>query len=97
MLNLSIAGRDPAKDDDTETIALLAEIHRQLSDLLHTMPNRTTPEVTRLGLVGALRQILQDEMQGLFDEVLVANSAGSRGRIKSHSIRCLGGALFCLT
>ena len=69
MLNLSIARGDPAKDD-SETIALLAEIHRQLSDLLHTMPGRTTPEVTRLGLLGALRQILQEEMHDLFDEVV---------------------------
>ena len=69
MLNLSIARRDPVKDD-SETIALLAEIHRQLSDLLHAMPDRTTPEVTRLGLVGALRQILQEEMHDLFDEVV---------------------------
>jgi signal transduction histidine kinase len=69
MLNLSIARGDPAKDD-SETIALLAEIHHQLSDLLHAMPGRTTPEVSRLGLLGALRQILQEEMDNLFDEVV---------------------------
>jgi signal transduction histidine kinase len=68
MLNLSTASLDPAKDD-SETIALLAEIHRRLSDLLHTMPDRTASDVGRLGFLGALRQTLQGEMRGLFDEV----------------------------
>jgi signal transduction histidine kinase len=52
-----------------EVAALLTETHRQIADLLHDMPATTAPEVTRWGLVGALRQIVGEELGRAFDEV----------------------------
>jgi signal transduction histidine kinase len=68
ILNLTA---DSGKQDKTRlnSIDLLAEIHRQLSDLLRMMPTVTTPEVARLGLLGAIRRTIEQEMQDSFDEV----------------------------
>jgi signal transduction histidine kinase len=58
---------------DPETIAsavkLLGEIHHQIANLLHAMPVTTTREVARLGLVGALRQVIETELAAAFDSV----------------------------
>jgi len=56
----------PGGDDPIE---LLAQVHRQVSDLLREMPPATAPEVARLGLAGALRQVLDQELKDAFDEV----------------------------
>jgi signal transduction histidine kinase len=62
MLNLSSgAGSDP--------IAILAEIHRELADLLRDMPSAGAPQVERLGLIGAVRGLLDDELRDAFDQV----------------------------
>jgi signal transduction histidine kinase len=52
-----------------DAITTLADIHRQLSDLLHEMPTFTAPEVARLGPVGALRRAIADELGSAFDQV----------------------------
>ncbi len=52
-----------------DTIQSLAEVHRQLSNLLHHMPKATAPEVGYLGLFGALAQVLDGEMKNAFDQV----------------------------
>jgi signal transduction histidine kinase len=54
---------------NAEAITLLAEVHRQISDLLREMPPATTPEVARLGLIGALRRMVDDELRQDFDAV----------------------------
>ncbi len=64
MLGLS------AGEPTSEVMSLLAETHRQLSDLLHEMPTRPAPEVARLGLVGALQQELAVELPDSFDDVI---------------------------
>ncbi len=53
----------------SEPLALLSDIHHQLSDLLRELPPATPPEVTRLGLVGALQEVAQGELKHAFDEV----------------------------
>jgi signal transduction histidine kinase len=53
----------------SESIALLEEIHYQLSDLLRATPATGAAEVRRLGLMGALRHTIEVNMQGWFDEV----------------------------
>jgi signal transduction histidine kinase len=58
--------REPIHAD---AIPLLAEVHRQISDLLREMPPVTTPEVARLGLIGALRRMVDDELRQAFDAV----------------------------
>jgi signal transduction histidine kinase len=52
-----------------EAVALLGDIHRQIANLLHAMPAMTAPEVARLGLIGALRQTVANELGSDFDAV----------------------------
>lgn len=53
----------------SEAITTLTGAHRQISDLLHEMPTTAAPEVTRLGLVEALKRAIDDELGHAFDEV----------------------------
>ncbi|MEO8224885.1 MAG: ATP-binding protein, partial [Gammaproteobacteria bacterium] len=64
MLQLSATPRTPPG-----TLTLLADVHRQISDLLHAMPPTTAPTVARLGLVGALQRAVDDELGSAFDGV----------------------------
>jgi signal transduction histidine kinase len=54
---------------NAEAVTLLSEVHRQISDRLREMPPATTPEVARIGLIGALRRMVDDEMRQAFDAV----------------------------
>ncbi len=56
-------------DAAAETMAALADAHRLISDLLRDMPPATAPQLARLGLSGALRQTIETELRGAFDEV----------------------------
>ncbi|MBN1814233.1 MAG: hypothetical protein JXA14_20510, partial [Anaerolineae bacterium] len=56
-------------DEEAETVKALADAHRQIADLLHEMPTATAPEVARLGLIGALRQAVDEEFGRAFDSV----------------------------
>lgn len=47
----------------------LADVHREIANLLHAMPPATAPEVVRLGLIGALRQSIDGEFGDAFDGV----------------------------
>jgi signal transduction histidine kinase len=69
MLNLS-AMVDSQHSRGSETVNLLGEVHRQLADLLRTAPAMTVPTAVRLGLVGALRQIVDEELRESFDEAV---------------------------
>jgi hypothetical protein len=53
----------------SEAIDLLADVHRQIANLLHAMPPAAPPEVTRLGLLGALRQAVDGDLGSAFDGV----------------------------
>lgn len=55
--------------DEAEVMALLTETHQDVANLLYAMPMLTTPEVTQLGLVGALRHALNGELKNAFDTV----------------------------
>jgi signal transduction histidine kinase len=55
--------------DASQTLDMLEQLHRQIADLLHDLPAATSPEVIRLGLVGALEQVLEGELKGAFDQV----------------------------
>jgi signal transduction histidine kinase len=46
----------------------LTEAHRQISNLLRELPS-ASPAVARLGLIGALEQVITDEMPNTFDEI----------------------------
>jgi signal transduction histidine kinase len=79
LLTSSTDSHEPAREEITN---LLSEAHHRLSDLLHELPMPQTPELTRLGLVAALRQFIQREMQHNFDPVIwqVAPGAEEQGQ-----------------
>jgi len=68
MLLLS-GGTAARSDQQAEAVGLLGEAHRQISNLLRDLPAAIPPELTRLGLIGALRWVVENEMKGAFDEV----------------------------
>ena len=63
---LLVSAASPA----AEAAPLLTEAHHQIAELLRELPSASAPEVTRLGLFGALRQTVADEWGGAFDEVI---------------------------
>jgi signal transduction histidine kinase len=58
-------GNCPARD----AVALLGEVHRDIANLLRELPSAAAPDVARLGLIGALRQLVDGELAGAFDAV----------------------------
>jgi len=67
ILALSEGKSTPQAAD--QTIHALGELHRQISDLLRELPAAPAPDVARLGLIGALRKLVDDELKGAFDQV----------------------------
>lgn len=63
VLELSAAGKDQ------ETIGQITDIHREISDLLRTMPAPVVQAVERSGVMGALRSSINGEFRGAFDRV----------------------------
>jgi signal transduction histidine kinase len=68
---LLLLSSDTVKVNSThsEAIQLLADAHRQISDLLREIPKTTLPTLTRLGLIGALQRVVSEELAGAFDDV----------------------------
>ncbi len=56
-------------DATTEAIALLSDTHRQIANLLHALPTTAAPEIARLGLIGALRRVVEGELRDAFDHI----------------------------
>jgi signal transduction histidine kinase len=54
-------------DAQSEAVSLLAAAHRQISNLLHDMPATAASDVTRLGLLGALKRAVDNEFAADFD------------------------------
>ena len=52
-----------------QSLAELADIHRQISALLRDLPRPAPPGLHRLGLIEALKRALADEFSGSFDSV----------------------------
>jgi signal transduction histidine kinase len=52
-----------------DAVAPLADAHRQLATLLREMPADPAPDLARLGLAGALRQVIEHELEGAFTQV----------------------------
>lgn len=53
----------------SEAIEMLADTHSQISNLLREMPTTTLPEISKLGLIGALRKVVTEEFGLAFEEV----------------------------
>jgi signal transduction histidine kinase len=69
ILELS-GGQSAINDDASNTIKELSEVHRQITDLLQEMPAAIAPEVERLGLLGAVRRVVDGELGTSFDDVI---------------------------
>jgi signal transduction histidine kinase len=61
--------RPAPKNAESSALGLLGDAHRQISDLLRDMPPTVAPEMARLGLVGALKKAVDEELAEAFDEV----------------------------
>jgi signal transduction histidine kinase len=68
MLKL-VAEQSKPNGGTSEAIELLAEVHSQISDLLREMPTTSIPEITQLGLIGALQKVVREELGVAFEEV----------------------------
>lgn len=66
---LTLGGATAPQGQESGAITLLADVHRQISNLLRDLPVAVTPEITDLGLIGALRWVVEQEMKGAFDQV----------------------------
>ena len=64
----------------SEGLQTLAGVHRQLADLLRAMPNTTAPQLSKLGLFGALRHVVEAELPGAFDSVMWAVSPAAEAQ-----------------
>jgi len=53
-----------------EVTTLLIDAHRRIAELLREMPARNAPAAVSIGLVGALRHLLADELPTAFEEVV---------------------------
>jgi signal transduction histidine kinase len=68
MLTLRGTQAEPG-EGTADAVALMADAHRQISDLLREMPTTAAPEVGRLGLIRALRRAVEEELSSAFDGV----------------------------
>lgn len=66
-------------------LSQLSSAHHQLADLLRELPAVTAPEVARLGLTGALRQVVEGELKEAFDSVRWAIDPEAESRTGSLS------------
>lgn len=57
---LNLGGRPGGGQE--ESTALLTEVHHRLSDLLRSMASTLSPEIKRLGFLGALRQVVERDL-----------------------------------
>lgn len=57
-------------NDQTEAMSLLGNAHKEVSNLLHELPMVATPDVKRLGVIGALRRVMEIEFATAFDAVI---------------------------
>jgi signal transduction histidine kinase len=69
-LHTAILSLDGAADPSSnEAIEILSGVHHQISNLLRELPPTSLPELQRLGLVGALRKLIEEELGASFDQV----------------------------
>lgn len=60
-----------------EVMGLLTSVHQQIANLLHALPPTAAAEVSRLGLIGALRQVIEHELGSNFDGVTWQSNAAT--------------------
>ncbi len=65
----ALAESSTVAGDGASVVELLSDAHRKISDLLRELPVSTGLQVARKGLVGALRQTVEQEWENSFDHV----------------------------
>ncbi len=53
----------------SDALSQLADVHRQISDLLRDIPTSTESEIDKLGLTGMLHRVVESEFANAFDGV----------------------------
>ena len=67
---LTLSSLEGAKTPTGQEVSdQLMEVHHQVADLLHAIQPGTAQEVSQLGLFGALRQVVNSELDAAFDGV----------------------------
>lgn len=67
---LSLSGQfELSQETARPVLEQLAEVHRRVSDLLHSMPSSRTARLAEGGVVQSLRQLVEEEMTGVFDTI----------------------------
>ncbi|MCB2178746.1 hypothetical protein KQH61_04970 [bacterium] len=67
---LTLDRSDGAEAGREKALTMLAEVHGDISDLLRQMPRPSLPVIEKLGVVGALKTLLDEEYVGAFDQVV---------------------------
>lgn len=69
----------------TETMQLLGNAHKQISELLRQMPSGAAPELARLGLIRALQNTLDQDLGPAFDGVEWQVASKTQERLETIS------------
>ncbi len=69
QVHAALLALNQVTEASSDVRALLTDVHHQISDLLRDIPPVVTPEVARLGALGALQRTLAQEFAESFDEV----------------------------
>jgi signal transduction histidine kinase len=76
ILSLSIR-ENAGKPEVIDSVQKLSSIHHQISTLLLDLPTALSPDLQRLGLVAALRNMVQVDLAALFDRTTFILEDGS--------------------
>jgi hypothetical protein len=60
-----------------DSVQKLSSIHHQISTLLHDLPTALSPDLQRLGLLAALRNMVQVDLAALFDRTTYIQADGT--------------------
>ncbi len=68
MLTL-VSERSRPNGGTSEVIELLADVHAQISALLRDMPTTSLPQINKIGLIGALQELVEEEYRSVFETI----------------------------
>lgn len=84
QLHTAMIHLDTEKSEKTkQAIDLLGQAHNDISKLLHDMPTTSLPEINRLGIIGALEKLAEEEFRQAFKQVSWEITPEAREQIKN--------------
>jgi signal transduction histidine kinase len=67
---IALSGQpDQCNGSSNDAIAIMTDAHKLISDLLHNMPTVTVQDVARVGVITALKNVVDQELKPLFHSV----------------------------